>query len=67
MTEDKKGEWQLIETAPREIEFRYLLAHRFSVVTGYWDGMAWINERSRRGSAFNPTHWMPLPTTPNRR
>lgn len=56
--------WQPIETAPKQIEFRCLLAHRFSVVIGYWDGDGWRNERSHRGSYFEPTHWMPLPELP---
>ena len=56
--------WQTIETAPKEIEFRCLLGHRMSVVIGYWDGTGWVNERSRRGSYFLPTHWMPLPANP---
>lgn len=59
-----KDDWRLIETAPREIEFRCLLGHEFSVVTGYWDGKRWVNERSARGDAFSPTHWMPIPDAP---
>lgn len=57
--------WEPIETAPKQIEFRCLLAHRFSVVIGYWDGDGWRNERSRSGSYFQPTHWMPLPSVPD--
>ena len=57
-------DWRLIDTAPRTIEFRCLLAHRFSVVTGYWDGDGWVNERSRHADHFAATHWMPLPAPP---
>ncbi len=56
--------WQPIETAPRKVEFRCLLGHEHSVVTGYWDGAMWVNERSLLRSEFNPTHWMPLPEPP---
>lgn len=60
------GQWQPIETAPREIEFRCLLAHEFSVITGYWDGEKWVNERSRHPFYSYPaTHWMPLPDAPS--
>lgn len=59
------SEWQPIETAPRDFEFRCLLSHGWSVVTGYWDGTGWVNERSpfpRR--YYRATHWMPLPEPP---
>lgn len=60
--------WQPIDTAPKAIEFRCLLAHQFSVVTGYWDGNGWVNERSRNGGRYYPaTHWMPLPEGPKSR
>ncbi len=57
---------QPIETAPKDIEFRCLLSHGLSIVTGYWDGEKWVNERSRSWSAnrYDPTHWMPLPAAP---
>ncbi|MBX4158866.1 DUF551 domain-containing protein, partial [Lactiplantibacillus plantarum] len=58
------GGWQDISTAPRKIEFRCLLAHPFSVITGYWDGEGWRNERSAAGHHFPATHWMPLPAAP---
>ena len=57
-------DWQDISTAPREIEFRCLLSHGYSVVTGYWDGDGWVNERSKVGTKYQPTHWMPLPPPP---
>lgn len=56
--------WQTIDSAPREIEYRCLVAHKFSVVTAYWDGERWRNERSPRGGYIEPTHWMPLPELP---
>ncbi len=59
------GGWRPIETAPRKVEFRCLLGHEHSVVTGYWDGTMWVNERSLLRSEFNPTHWMPLPAAPD--
>ena len=59
--------WMPIETAPREIEFRCLLGHSVSVVTGYWDGKGWVNERSRAGLYFPATAWMPLPPPPTDR
>lgn len=58
------GGWRPIETAPRKVEFRCLLGHEHSVVTGYWDGAMWVNERSLLRSEFKPTHWMPLPAQP---
>jgi len=58
-------EWRPVETAPKSLEFRCLLGHEYSVVTGYWDGEGWRNERSRVGSYFPATHWMPLPDLPN--
>lgn len=57
--------WEPIETAPKQIELRCLLAHQFSVVIGYWDGDGWRNERSRTFAYFQPTHWMPLPSVPD--
>jgi len=57
-------QWQPIETAPREVEFRCLLAHKYSVVTGYWDGGKWVNERSPVGGEYLATHWMTLPQPP---
>lgn len=57
-------EWRPIDSAPREVEFRCLLAHQFSVVTGYWNGEDWINERSAQASVFLATHWMHLPPPP---
>lgn len=57
-------EWMPIESAPREVEFRCLIAHHCSVVTGYWDGEGWVNERSRSRQYYHPTHWMPLPPPP---
>ncbi len=59
------GGWRPIETAPRKVEFRCLLGHEHSVVTGYWDGTMWVNERSLLRSEFKPTHWMPLPAAPD--
>lgn len=60
-------DWQDISTAPKEIEFRCLLSHGYSVVCGYWNGDYWVNERSFCSPPLNkydPTHWMPLPNPP---
>lgn len=57
--------WLPIETAPKGIEFRCLLAHENSVVTGYWDGTGWVNERSPSRSYFKASAWMPLPSAPS--
>jgi hypothetical protein len=59
-----KSNWRKIETAPREVEFRCILGHGSSVVTGYWDGKGWRNERSAGLKYFPATHWMPLPDMP---
>jgi hypothetical protein len=62
-------DWKPIKTAPKEIEFRCLLAHEFSVVIGYWDGTGWVNERSRQPIPrcyYKPTHWAELPALPGR-
>lgn len=61
---DRVSGWRTIDSAPRVLEFRCLLAHPFSVVTGYWDGEGWRNERSAIGGYFPATHWMPLPAPP---
>lgn len=57
-------DWQPITTAPREIECRCILGHKYSVVTGYWDGHGWRNERSCGMPYFEATHWKPLPAPP---
>lgn len=59
------GGWQDISTAPKVIEFRCLLAHPYSIVTGYWDGDGWRNDRSAAGHHFPATHWQPLPAAPS--
>lgn len=59
-------EWMPIDTAPKEVEFRCLLSQGITVVTGYYNGEYWVNERSKLKSPSNnyrPTHWMPLPDT----
>lgn len=58
------SKWRPIDTAPREIEFRCLLGHPYSVVTGYWDGKGWRNERGPHDSYFPATHWQTLPDRP---
>ncbi len=57
--------WHPITTAPHEIEYRCLLAHDQSIVTGYWDGQGWRNERSAGLGYFPATHWQPLPPLPS--
>lgn len=61
---DNQNGWYKIATAPREIEYRCLLAHEKSIVTGYWDGQGWRNERSAGLGYFPATHWQPLPPLP---
>ena len=57
-------EWEPMESAPNEIEVRVLLCNGFSVVTGYWDGKGWVNERSKRRIYYPAIRWMPLPKPP---
>jgi len=69
------GVWQDIETAPRD--GTTILAHYPSKV-GYvarqdiapihwsgWGGGVWENSNSGMKPSDQPTHWMPLPPSPN--
>lgn len=71
------GEWQPIETAPRdgssvllfgEQEPHFAIGAQGSFVfSGYWDMMdeAWCSTASLwNGPFYKPTHWTPLPSSP---
>lgn len=67
--------WQSIDTAPKDgtyvlacidgFYFTQSAAYAPNVV--YWDGKSWTNCDMECGSisAYEPTHWMPLPTSPS--
>jgi len=66
-------EWQPIETAPREYFESILLYTDMGIVEGFWDEdeKRWdqipISGDGNGVTYFkkDPTHWMPLPPTPN--
>ncbi len=56
--------WRPIEEAKLSIGYRCLLCNGITVVTGYWGGSRWVNERSGIGSTYPATHFMPIPQPP---
>lgn len=64
------GEWQPIETAPKDGS-RILLLRRQQIVCGYWrrnwGEPYWAHDAHVVDDArwFPPTHWMPLPDPPD--
>lgn len=70
---DVHGEWQPIETAPRDNSAVLLYVPMETihfVATAFWDTVkqdwfvAWTGLDNPRAKVFNPTHWMPLPSPP---
>ena len=54
------AEWQPIETAPED-EFVLVMEPSGRCGGAYLLGGEWSNDE---GDAYNPTHWMHLPTPP---
>jgi hypothetical protein len=59
------GEWQPIETAPKDEDCVLLYQHGGGVQPGYWERSvkSWlvVETRELTGGFAEPTHWMPLP------
>lgn len=69
-----REQWQAIESAPKNGTFVLLFHHRAEppVSMGYWDNAfgiikysGWMMiESDTAPSAYDPSHWMPLPAAP---
>ena len=61
--------WQRVETAPKDAGFQCLFASDDWICPAEWTGEAWhiynitLYEDHELG---DPTHWMPLPTPPEK-
>lgn len=67
------GEWQPIETAPKDGTNVLLVNRKGNMAVGLWNGRGvlegwWLRGGSYPDVFFNdhhgPTHWMPLPEAP---
>ena len=64
--------WLPIETAPKDGRRVLLWRHDDELEIGYWSTSVWVSpgawiiyEARSDTVELHPTHWMPLPTTPN--
>lgn len=63
------GDWQPIETAPKNVTVVLVWDGR-SAETAYWgrsnpvNRLAWLGGHCRIDHIRQPTHWMPLPEPP---
>lgn len=63
-------QWQLIETAPKDMDVLLLYQDGEGVQPGYWydsgGQQCWlaVETQGLTGGKMQPTHWMPLPLAP---